>query len=138
ELLEKVMSVFQSEDDVTETSMRLEQRVLEMVGREVDALRENSNLRALAESQHQIEMLERRLAKLTTSLEQTEAELKRVASMKVAGDDGIASIYRSVQGLSDDDANSEAKREMMKDIFAANLDFRKQKLKKQQEQKKSA
>ena len=36
-------------------------------------------------------------------------------------DDGIASIYRDVQGLSSDEANAEAKKEMMAQIFQANV-----------------
>jgi hypothetical protein len=47
----------------------------------------------------QIELLERRIAKLTDLLGITEEELKRVAAMKGI-DLGMASIYRTVQGLS--------------------------------------
>jgi diguanylate cyclase (GGDEF)-like protein len=70
-----------------------------------------------------IDLLERRLAKLTHLLGVTEDELQRVAAMKGI-DLGIASIYRSVQGLSDDAANREKKIEMMKEIFKANLEMR--------------
>jgi diguanylate cyclase (GGDEF)-like protein len=70
-----------------------------------------------------IDLLERRLAKLTHLLGVTEEELQRVAAMKGI-DLGIASIYRSVQGLSDDAANREKKIEMMKEIFKANLEMR--------------
>ena len=125
ELLEKVMSAFQQEEDVSETTMRLEQRILEVVGREGDVLRENSNLRALAESQQQIEQLERRITKLTQSLERTEEELVRIAAMKDV-DGGVASIYRTVQGLTRGQEGAEAKIEMMRDIFNANLALKNQ------------
>ena len=71
-----------------------------------------------------IDLLERRLAKLTHLLGVTEEELQRVAAMKGI-DLGLASIYRSVQGLSDDASNKEKKIEMMKEIFKANLEMRK-------------
>ena len=73
--------------------------------------------------QRQIDKLERRVSKLTESLGMTEAELKRVAAMKNI-DLGIASIYRSVQGLTAGDDQFEAKQEMMKSIFEANLALR--------------
>jgi len=122
DLIEKVINVFHGEDDISEATIRLEQNVLKLVGAEVDSLKESSALRALAESQQQIDNLERRVAKLTTSLDVTEKELKRVASMKNV-DTGVASIYRSVQGLGDDD-ESEQKRGMLQDLFDANLAFR--------------
>ena len=70
-------------------------------------------------------LFERRIAKLSQSLDTTEKELKRVAAMKNV-ETGVASIYRTVQGLSDDDDNAEQKREMMQDIFDANMAFRKE------------
>jgi hypothetical protein len=75
-------------------------------------------------ARERIDLLERRLAKLTHLLGVTEEELQRVASMKGI-DLGIASIYRSVQGLSEEAANREKKIEMMKTIFQANLELRK-------------
>ena len=125
DLIEKLLNVFHSEADISEGTIRLEQAVLELVNTEVGSLKESSALRALAESQQQIEQLERRVAKLTTSLDVTEKELKRVAAMKNV-DTGVASIYRTVQGISDDDAGAEQKREMLQDLFDANLDFRKE------------
>ncbi len=125
DLIEKVIDVFHGESEISEGTIRLEQAVLSLVSSEVDSLKESSALRALAESQQQIEQLERRVSKLTTSLDVTEKELKRVAAMKNV-DTGVASIYRSVQGLSDDDADSEQKREMLQDLFDSNLAFRKE------------
>ena len=77
----------------------------------------------LAAARERIDLLERRLAKLTHLLGVTEEELQRVAAMKGI-DMGIASIYRSVQGLSSDAANRERKIEMMKTIFQANLELK--------------
>jgi diguanylate cyclase (GGDEF)-like protein len=79
-----------------------------------------------ADKTRQIDLLERRIAKLTHVLGVTEDELRRVALMKGI-DDGVASIYSTVQGLAADAANYERKREMMKTIFEANFEL-KQKL----------
>lgn len=122
DLIEKVIAAFHSESDISEATMRLEQNVLKVVSSEVESLKESSALRALAESQQQIDNLERRITKLTTSLDVTEKELKRVASMKNV-DTGVASIYRSVQGLGDGE-DSEQKRGMLQDLFDANVAFR--------------
>lgn len=71
----------------------------------------------------QVELLQRRLAKLTESLGLTEQELARVRRMK-AVDSGIESVYRDVQGIGADGEQSEMKRELMSQIFAANLDLK--------------
>jgi diguanylate cyclase (GGDEF)-like protein len=71
----------------------------------------------------QVELLERRIAKLTDLLGITEEELKRVAAMKGI-DLGMASIYRTVQGLSLDAGQYERKREMMRTIFETNFHLR--------------
>ena len=76
------------------------------------------------EHQRQIELLERRISKLTQSLGMTEAELQRVLRAKSL-DPGIASIYKSVQGLSGDEVQMELKRALMEKIFEANVELRK-------------
>jgi diguanylate cyclase (GGDEF)-like protein len=80
--------------------------------------------RDLDEQRSLIDQLERRIAKLTHVLGITEDELRRVAAMKNV-DLGVASIYRSVQGLSDEASQKEKKREMMREIFQANLELKK-------------
>lgn len=76
------------------------------------------------EAKRTIDMLERRIGKLSHALGVTEEELKRIAAMKNV-ELGQASIYRTVQGLSDDASDKERKREMMKDIFHANFELKK-------------
>jgi hypothetical protein len=78
-----------------------------------------------AESAHvrQIDVLERRIAKLTHLLEQTEANLQRIAALKGV-DPGISSIYRDVQGLSSEDEALAFKRSLMRKIFQANLELK--------------
>lgn len=78
----------------------------------------------LAEQRTKIERFERRISKLTSSLEMTEDELKRIAAAKNI-DLGVSSIYRNVQGLSSSDDDYETKKELMSCIFQANLDLQK-------------
>jgi diguanylate cyclase (GGDEF)-like protein len=73
--------------------------------------------------QNEIQLLERRIHKLTDQLGLTEKELQRVLKMKTV-DEGIASLYGGVQGLAGDDANYETKKELMSQIFAANLELK--------------
>lgn len=78
----------------------------------------------LAEVRRQNELLERRIAKLTQELGLTADELRRVAELKSV-DGGVASIFKTVQGLKGSEANADRKREMMKEIFQANVALKK-------------
>ncbi|HEX9792898.1 MAG TPA: hypothetical protein VGC54_02855 [Planctomycetota bacterium] len=75
--------------------------------------------------EHRIELLERRIAKLTGSLETAEKEIHRLSSLQGA-DPGLASVYRTVQGLAADAQDAEAKRRMLADLFDANQELRRQ------------
>jgi predicted RNase H-like nuclease (RuvC/YqgF family) len=81
--------------------------------------------RAIRERDMTIDLLERRLAKLASTLEQTERALQR-ASASQNLERGIESLYRVVQGLSESDPQVDQKRAMMRDIFRANLELRSQ------------
>lgn len=72
-----------------------------------------------------IELLERRIAKLTGQLGMTEEQLQNVLRMKNI-DPGIASIYDSVQGISASEAQAQLKKELMGKIFQANKELRDQ------------
>lgn len=102
---------------------RLQQEVLQLVKGSVKSWRESDLVSQMAASKRQIQRLERRVAKLNQSLGATEGELKRVAAMKNI-DLGVSSIYRKVQGLSDDDEGAGAKKEMLKNLFDANVALR--------------
>jgi hypothetical protein len=71
----------------------------------------------------QIAQLERRVAKLLQSLEETSEVLRRVSAAK-AIDSGLPSLYRVVQGLSNEDENMDLKKELMSAIFEANMSLR--------------
>lgn len=122
-LVSKVLELFQHEPDQSEGVLRLEKEVIALLKTELAAWSQTSSASKLLESQRQIEMLERRVSKLTESLQATEAALKQIAAAKGI-DLGLASIFRDVQGLSLDDAMLEAKRQMLKNIFEANMALR--------------
>jgi GGDEF domain-containing protein len=123
QLVSKVIDLFRREPDQSEGVLRVEKEVIALLKAELATWRESSDAGRLIESQRQIDMLERRVTKLTESLGLTEAELKRVASLKSI-DLGISSIYRTIQGLKSDEDNAEQKREMLKNIFEANVALR--------------
>ena len=80
---------------------------------------------SISEEDHrrQVELLERRIAKLTRHLAKAEENLARMAAMR--GDDvGIASIYRTVQGLSPEERALAFKQKLMQRIFQANVELR--------------
>jgi hypothetical protein len=93
----------------------MEQKLPAMVAHHVPAMPEE-----IAERQRQIELLERRIAKLTQALGLTEDELRRVSALKGV-DFGLPSIYKSVQGLSGGEPEFERKKAMMLTILEANL-----------------
>jgi GGDEF domain-containing protein len=119
EFVQRIQEVF-SREEKAESVMRLEKEMIALALRQIEEWRDGTLARELTESRRQVDNLERRVRKLSELLNVTEQELKRVAAMKNV-DTGIASIYRTVQGIGGDDANAEAKREMMKSIFEANL-----------------
>lgn len=83
--------------------------------------------RALAEQRRamdkHVDGLERRIAKLVASLESTERVLAEIAKMKDV-ELGVASIYRTVQGLAAVGGEVAKKREMLEQIFLSNLEMR--------------
>ncbi|MHC5210625.1 MAG: P-loop NTPase family protein [Planctomycetota bacterium] len=79
--------------------------------------------------QRQIEIMERRIAKLSRLLVQTEDNLRALAAQRDV-DPGVPSIYRTVRGLSSEEDALEFKRKLMHKIFLANLDLKKARTKK--------
>ncbi len=82
------------------------------------------NADSSSEKDRIIDNLERRIAKLNDQIGLTEEELVRVMAMKQI-DGGLASIYRTVQGISEAGGANELKKEMMKQIFDANVEMKK-------------
>ena len=74
---------------------------------------------ASASGDERTDLLERRVAKLGAMLERTEERLRHVIS--TGGEEGVASVYRDVQGLDAGEGQVEQKRDLLKAIFDANL-----------------
>jgi hypothetical protein len=70
------------------------------------------------------EILERRIEKLRNQLLATEAALERALAMKDDAE-GVASIYRDIQGLKLADRQYEKKKGMLKTIFEDNYELQK-------------
>lgn len=81
--------------------------------------------RSLSEYDRQLDVFERRIAKLNVSLRQSEDTIQELARHK-AVDPGIASVYRTVQGLSVDDQQRDVKHDLLVKLFEANLALREQ------------
>jgi hypothetical protein len=101
-----------------------EARVLEVVSHSLGKERESAEAARRALRDREVENLQRRIDKLTQSLETTEHRLRQVAAMKNI-DDGISSIYRDVQGLNPEAEQFGKKKELMSAIFAANMRLQK-------------
>lgn len=69
-----------------------------------------------------LEVLERRIARLSHNLGLTEEQLQLAMEMK-GMDPGVASIYREVQGLADGASDKELKKDMMAAIYEANIEL---------------
>lgn len=122
---ETVLDLLQSQGFSPESLGAIDRStLLAMIARLSDE-KSDATIAQVEEERRKVDLLERRIAKLTQQLGITEDELKRVAGMKGI-DLGVASIYRSVQGISDEASNKEKKREMMKVIFEANFELKKQ------------
>jgi hypothetical protein len=88
------------------------------------AEREAAAARAAAEQKARVDNLERRLRKLNETLERTEQDLE-AALQNQNRDEGVASIFRTVQGLRATAQDFERKRAMLSDIFQKNLKLQK-------------
>ena len=75
------------------------------------------------ETLRNLDVLERRAAKLERALHDARAALAYVSGLEHV-DAGVASIYRQVQGLAADDPRREQKAGALEKIFRANLELR--------------
>ncbi|PIE22512.1 MAG: hypothetical protein CSA62_12320 [Planctomycetota bacterium] len=105
-------------------SESLEHSVLGLVLTRLASERERITEARQQEFGGEIDKLERRIAKLSSSLAETEQQLSHALEDKGI-EPGISSIYRGVQGLDNADAQFDKKSELMESIFAANLALQK-------------
>jgi diguanylate cyclase (GGDEF)-like protein len=118
-VIDEIQAVFGSCERTPELA-RVEKEVLRLAAKELFDERQKAIQAVALEHKNQIDLLERRLVKLTGVLGVTESELKRVMAMKSI-DPGVASIYSCVQGLDGDEESAETKAAMMVSIFEANV-----------------
>lgn len=123
-ILEKVRMVVGSLQAHELPPRQLQERVLELVMDVVAGERREVEAAQAAVRDREIDLLQRRISKLTQSLETTEQRLTQVSAMKDV-EEGLSSIYREVQGLRDEGQRAEKKKELMAGIFAANLQLQK-------------
>jgi diguanylate cyclase (GGDEF)-like protein len=122
-LEEKVHSLFLALGPGSNALGELEREVVAVVRRTVAESHASRSSRA--EVAREIELLEGRVARLRQMLEATEEELGRLVQEKSA-DPGIASIYRSVQGIAPGERNYEKKKELLTVIYRANVELLRQ------------
>ena len=120
-LVQMLDEAFASYDAGGNNLRQLEEQVMQSVQR---WLQEQHGVPANTQAlTREVDTLRRRLRKLTSSLEETERELARVQALEPV-EEGVASQFRTVQGLSSKDAQFELKRELMSKILEANLALR--------------
>lgn len=102
----------------------VEQRLMELVMNVVTVERQAADEARRALKDREVDNLQRRIKKLNDSLVMTEQRLQQVAAMK-AVDGGISSVYREVQGVDLGDQQAGKKKELMAEIFKANLKLQK-------------
>ncbi len=123
ELVDKIQRIFGTVERSAQIE-GLERQVIDLAVAELYEERRKAVAAQMAEHGRLVDMLERRIQKLTSMLGVTEEELARVMAEKGI-DPGVASIFRTVQGLSGGDPNAKAKKAMMSEIFEQNLAFQK-------------
>lgn len=101
-----------------------EQKVMELVMNVIDGERKAAEEARRALHDREVDNLRRRIKKLNENLDLTEQRLQAVAAMKNI-DTGISSLYREVQGLNLADVQAGRKKELMAEIFKANLKLQK-------------
>jgi GGDEF domain-containing protein len=121
----RIKSVFAADTRGANPSAEIERRVLELSRAWAqDAL---AQMLKRVEERHQseIDLYERRIQKLAQALDATEEDLRRIANLK-AIDPGVASAYRSVQGLDRNESQYAAKLSLLSKLLQANLELRAQ------------
>ena len=97
----------------------LRQRLVQLAVRAVVKERQSVLENLPPTSLRRIDLLERRIGKLRGSLSTAREAMSKLDGMEDL-DLGVASIYRTVQGLAEVDALAEVKRDMLTEIFQAN------------------
>ncbi len=120
DLAQKLRTLFGAWGGSPENPSPLEREVIALSVAELRRERAAGSSARLTEQAKSIELLERRISKLTLLLGKTEQELT-AARRRASADPGVASVYDSVQGLDEDDNAFAKKAELITSIFEANM-----------------
>jgi chaperonin cofactor prefoldin len=108
---------------VTSEIGALSNEIAAIAGRLLDQANNENVEEARRRHEERVNLLERRIRKLQTSLSDTESMLQRL--QQAANEDkGVASIYREPQGLAPSDDRFEQKRHLLAEIFKLNVELR--------------
>ena len=102
----------------------LQKRVLNMV---LDIVKFERQIAIEAKEElhtREVDLLQRRIAKVNQALGETERQLSETMRARPV-EEGVSSMYREVQGLSPEDRNYQRKKELVYEIFRANLALQK-------------
>ncbi len=102
----------------------LQKRVLNMV---LDVVKFERQIAIEAKEElhsREVDLLQRRIAKVNQALGETERQLSETVRARPV-EEGVSSVYREIQGLSPDDTNYQRKKELVYEIFRANLELQK-------------
>ncbi len=122
-LAEAVRSLFRNWEGEKDLSL-LREEVIGLVSAHVVQERNKALAAAMEERDEEAQRLRRRVAKLAGSLEKAEEALRNYARNGQI-DQGISSVFRTIQGLSPVDPDFKRKKEVLKDIFLSNLELQK-------------
>jgi hypothetical protein len=117
---ERRMSLVEAGPQALRGLNELEREIAAMLDRLIADEREKYFAKERQDHAEKVDLLERRVEKLTKALSETEDVLQKVIAAKSL-DPGIASIYSTVQGLAADALFFERKKELLKQIFEENL-----------------
>jgi GGDEF domain-containing protein len=121
----RILSAFTEDTRGQSSPEEIERRVLELSRAWADEALGDVMKRTEERHRSEIDLYERRLQKLTQALSATEEELRRIANLK-AIDPGVASAYRTVQGLDQSENQYSTKLSLLAKLLQANLELRAQ------------
>ncbi|HHI67777.1 MAG TPA: hypothetical protein ENJ97_00465 [Planctomycetes bacterium] len=122
-LAEAIRTLFRTWEGREDLAL-LREEVVGLVSAHVVQEKNKALAAAMEERDEEAQRLRRRVAKLASSLEKAEEALRNYARNGQI-DEGISSVFRTIQGLSPVDPEYKRKKEVLKDIFLSNLKLQK-------------
>jgi hypothetical protein len=124
-LFQKLASELNSNGHASEQESQLMESIRGILERDQDAQNRIVD-QTEKTSREQMDRLRRRLDRMAKDLKLSEVEVSRLkGELNASYDGGVASIYDSVQGLDDEDAKAESKRDVLSKLFESNKELRK-------------